>query len=63
MHLILEKKTFSYAKNCYGNGCFNARDMTTQSDHLAGKSKEGSSWLPLFPVIQLPLGCHLARAD
>lgn len=37
--------------------------MTTQSDHLASKSEEGDSWLPLLPVIQLPQGCHLAQAD
>lgn len=45
------------------SGCLHAEDMAMQSDHLASKSEEGDSWLPLLPVIQLPLGCHLAQAD
>lgn len=58
-------RTFSICvwRNHHGNGRLNAQDMTTQSDHLASKSEEGDSWLPLLPVIRLPLGCHLAQAD
>lgn len=44
-------------------GCLNTKGMTMQSDHLASKSEEGDSWLPLLPVIQLPLGRHLVQAD